>query len=138
MSDKGAFNLRITGAILIVDDEESVRLTARLALEARGCTVLTASSGVEAMTVLEQNTDLIALVILDLSMPEMGGPEVLPKLLAIKPRLNVVISSGYAESDTIKLFAGLPIAGFIQKPYTAKRLAEKIREILERESQIDG
>ncbi|MCL5745059.1 MAG: response regulator, partial [Acidobacteria bacterium] len=101
------------------------------AIERRGCNVLAVSSGLEAITVLEQNPGRVSLVILDLSMPGMSGQEVLPKLLAISPGLKVVISSGYAESDAMKLFHGMPVAGFIQKPYTVPRLVEKLRAVLE-------
>ncbi|HWQ53751.1 MAG TPA: PAS domain S-box protein [Bryobacteraceae bacterium] len=119
------------GAILVVDDEESVRNVAKLALERRGCTVLLASSGFEALSVLRQNGDKVAIVILDLSMPGMSGEEVLPKLLAVNSRLDVVISSGYAEADALRLFEGMPIAGFIQKPYTIQRLVAQVKAVIE-------
>jgi PAS domain S-box-containing protein len=123
--------LHIEGAVLVVDDEETVRDIATLALEKRGCAVLSAHSGLEAIAVLEQNADRVSLTILDLSMPAMSGQEVLPRLLAISPGLKVLISSGYAEADAMRRFKGMPVAGFIQKPYTAQRLVERVRSVLD-------
>ncbi|HWR54259.1 MAG TPA: PAS domain S-box protein [Bryobacteraceae bacterium] len=127
-------DLKTNGAILVVDDEEAVRHITQVSLERRGCEVLAASSGFEAMALLAQNADTIALVILDLSMPGMSGREVLPKLLAINPRLDVIVSSGYAEADALRLFDGMPVAGFIQKPYTVQRLVATVKMVLDRKN----
>jgi two-component system cell cycle sensor histidine kinase/response regulator CckA len=121
--------LRMAGAILVVDDEEPVRTMAKLALEMHGCTVLTAGSGAEAVRVLSENADTIFVALLDLSMPGMSGQEALPKLLAVKSSLKAVVSSGYSEADALRLFQGMPVAGFIQKPYTVERLVEKINSV---------
>ncbi len=120
----------IRGTVLVVDDEELVRNTAKLALETRGCDVLTASSGVDAISVVEQNADRISVAILDFSMPGMSGQEVLTKLLAISPGLSVLISSGYTEADALRLFEGMPVTGFLQKPYTVRRLVERVATAL--------
>ncbi len=123
--------LQLGGAVLIVDDEEGVRHTVKTTLERRGCRVLAVSSGPEAIAALKKDPGGLALVILDLSMPGMSGPEVLPELLAVNPQLDVLISSGYTETDTVRLFEGMRIAGFIQKPYTPRRLVEKVRALAE-------
>jgi PAS domain S-box-containing protein len=123
---------RIEGPILVVDDEESVRNVAKRVLEMHGCTVLTAGSGSEASAILRQNRDKLSLVILDLNMPAMSGLDELPELLAISPGVDVVVSSGYPEAEAMSLFTGMPVAGFIQKPYTIQRLMEQVDRVLNR------
>ena len=60
-------------------------------------------------------------------MPNMGGEEVLPELRKIRPEVKVVVSSGYSEAETMTLFQGQRVSGFIQKPYTSTGLAERIK-----------
>ena len=115
-----------TGTILLVDDEEAVRDMGRRALSRHGFDVLVATNGLEAIDLLRRHTDEIALVLLDLSMPGLSGLEALPELRKIRPGIKVLLSSGYNEAETMLLFQGQPVAGFIQKPYTSLRLAEKV------------
>jgi DNA-binding NarL/FixJ family response regulator len=60
----------------------------------------------------------------------MSGDEALPELRKIRPDVRVVVSSGYSESEAMALFAGQRVSGFVQKPYTSKRIAEKVKECL--------
>jgi FixJ family two-component response regulator len=69
--------------------------------------------------------------LLDLTMPVMSGEETLAELIAIRPNACVLLSSGFNEMEALRRFAGKPLAGFIQKPYTAAQLAEKVKAILE-------
>jgi len=69
----------------------------------------------------------IVAVVLDLSMPGMSGEEVLPELRKVRPSAKFLISSGYSEAEAMRLFQGQTVAGFIQKPYTSKRLAEHLK-----------
>ncbi len=126
----GLRNLRGAGTVLVVDDEEVVREMAAAALQRYGYDVLVAQSGTAGVDLFAREAERVALVILDLSMPEMGGDEVLPKLLQIRPQARVIISSGYNEAEAMKLFGGLRVSGFIQKPYTSVRLAEKVKEMI--------
>ena len=119
-----------TGTILLVDDEEAVRSMARMALFNHGFDVLLARNGVEAIDILKRHPGEIAMVLLDLSMPGMSGQETLPELRKLRPAIKVLISSGYNEAETMVLFRGHPVSGFIQKPYTALRLAERVKSIL--------
>jgi CheY-like chemotaxis protein len=68
---------------------------------------------------------------LDLNMPVMGGEETLRQLKLLHPDVRVILSSGYNEMEATRLFTGKDLVGFIQKPYTAAQLAEKIRAALE-------
>lgn len=119
--------LQGAGTVLVVDDESVVRETAKRALERHGYTVLLAESGLAAIDVFRRHPGEIALVVLDLSMPLMSGEETLPELRMIRPHAKVVVSSGYSEAETMALFKGQKVSGFIQKPYTSKGLAEKVK-----------
>jgi PAS domain S-box-containing protein len=117
--------------VLIVDDEEIVRRTASLALERLGYKVVVASDGSEAVELFQRLSSQIALVILDLSMPTMSGEECLKKLKGIRPDIPVLLSSGFNEAEAVRRFQASGVAGFLQKPYTARRLAETVKATLE-------
>jgi len=117
---------RGSGTVLVVDDEALVRAMAKNALERQGYQVVEAESGRSAIDVFRRYPGEIAAVLLDWSMPEMAGDEALPELRKIRPGAKIVITSGYAEADALRLFAAHPVAGFIQKPYTAAQLVAKI------------
>jgi two-component system, chemotaxis family, CheB/CheR fusion protein len=120
-----------SGLILVVDDEDLVGRTAKTALQRYGYTVLLAEDGRSAVDVFRQIGDRVRLVLLDLNMPVMGGEETLRQLKLIHPDVRVILSSGYNETEAIRLFTDKGPVGFIQKPYTAPQLAEKIRAALE-------
>ena len=121
-----------SGTVLVVDDEPIVLGMAKKALERHGYTVLVANSGAAAIAVAKRHPGEIELVVLDLSMPHMSGEEALPELRKVRPEVKVVVSSGYSESEAMRLFDGQRVSGFIQKPYTSKGLAEKIETSLKR------
>jgi PAS domain S-box-containing protein len=118
------------GVVLVVDDEKLVREMVRTALQRYGYTVLLAESGLAAIDLLKRHPGEIGLIMLDLSMPGMSGEEALPALRRIRPEVKVLVSSGYSESETMTLFEGQPVSGFIQKPYTGAGLAEKVKACL--------
>jgi two-component system cell cycle sensor histidine kinase/response regulator CckA len=119
------------GVVLFVDDEETVRKVARSALEMRGYRVILACDGKEAVETFRELSDSISLVILDLTMPVMGGEEALRHMRSIRADASVMLSSGYTEADTMRRFSSDGIAGFIQKPYTSARLREKVDSALQ-------
>ena len=123
-------DLQGSGTILVVDDEEIVRLTAKGALERQGYTVVLADCGDAAIEIVARDDRNISLVLLDLSMPGMDGHETLRRLRAFKPDAPVILSSGYNEAECLRLFEGEKIAGFVQKPYTFARLAESVKSAL--------
>ncbi|MBI3447511.1 MAG: response regulator [Acidobacteria bacterium] len=116
-----------SGTILVVDDEEGVRAVAESILRSMGFDVLLAEDGRKGLDVFGDHRDVIDLVILDLTMPEMDGEEVLKEIHRVSPEARVVLSSGYSETDVIKRFAGKGIAGFIQKPYRVESFLETLR-----------
>jgi PAS domain S-box-containing protein len=118
--------------ILIVDDEEVVRQAASAMLRRQGHEVLAAENGLQAVDLFRQRDGRFALVLLDLTMPVMGGPQAIGKLKAIRPEVPVLVSTGLTEETARRRFAGADIAGFIQKPYTLQALVEKVRGVLKR------
>jgi two-component system cell cycle sensor histidine kinase/response regulator CckA len=121
----------VKGVVLMVDDEEIVRKVAKAALEIRGYRVILASDGKEAVDVFREMSASISLVILDLTMPVMGGEEALRHIRDIRPDVTVMLSSGYTETDAMRRFSAGGLAGFIQKPYTSARLREKVDAVLQ-------
>jgi PAS domain S-box-containing protein len=118
------------GTVLLVDDEETIRALGARMLERLGFRVLTAADGREALDIFRASKDEIALTILDLTMPHMGGEEAFREIRALSPEARVIISSGYTENETVARFAGKGIAGFIQKPYTLATLQERVAKAL--------
>jgi PAS domain S-box-containing protein len=112
--------------VLIVDDEPTVLETAKLSLERHGYTVFAAGNGQAAIEILKRERERVSLVLLDLSMPGMGGQDTLQQLLKVEPDVDVMVSSGYTEAEAMRFFAGMRVCGFVQKPYTAARLAHQI------------
>jgi nitrogen-specific signal transduction histidine kinase/CheY-like chemotaxis protein len=125
-----AASLAGSGTVLVVDDESIVRRTVRASLERYGYQVAEAAHGREALDLLHTHGQDYSLIVLDLMMPVMGGEETFEELKRIRPEIPVILSSGYDEQEATSKFKGKSIAGFIQKPYTAARLAEKIKKVL--------
>ncbi len=116
--------------VLVVDDEDIIRRTTRSVLERRGFDVLMASDGREAVEVFRERSSEIALVLLDLTMPVMGGDEAARYLHTIRHDVPILVSSGYNESEVERRFAGSRVAGFVRKPYTPAALMQKIEAAL--------
>lgn len=121
---------QVVGHILVVDDEDLVRRTAKSALEQRGYMVLLAEDGRRAVDVMATLSDQIGLVLLDLTMPEMGGQETFHRLRAIRPDVDVILTSGFDEAQALRGFDTKEAPAFLQKPYTGEALIEKVRSIL--------
>jgi signal transduction histidine kinase/ActR/RegA family two-component response regulator len=126
--------VRGSETVLVADDDESIRRMTRAALERFGYRVLLAANGEEAVDVFRKNKDDIAVVLLDWAMPVMNGDEALRSILAEDPSARVVLTSGYAETETLSRGDGSAMADFIQKPYTTTQLAEKLREAIRRKT----
>jgi CheY-like chemotaxis protein len=120
--------------ILLVDDEVAVLEPALQSLVALGYRVVTATSGEQALKWFRAEVDRVALVVLDLGMPGMGGLRCLDELLRIDASVNVLVASGYAESDRKAAMSKAGARGFIAKPYRLRELAQKIQCIIDEES----
>jgi len=120
-----------TGVVLLVDDEEMILQVGRSLLKKFGFSVLTAESGQEAAAIYQHEKDRIALVILDMIMPDMSGGDTYDLLKSINPDVRVLLSSGYSIEGQAGEILERGCNGFIQKPFDLKDLSKKIKEILE-------
>jgi PAS domain S-box-containing protein len=118
------------GLVLVIDDEEVVRRTVKSSLQRYGYNVLTAEDGQSGIDTFRELKERIRVVILDMTMPGLDGQETLRVLKTIDSGVRVLLSSGFNEVEAIRRFTGKGIAGFIQKPYTAVQLAEKVKRTL--------
>jgi PAS domain S-box-containing protein len=124
-----------TGTILVVDDEPALRKMAGMILENSGYSILAAKDGREAVEMFRQNTPKIAAVLLDMTMPVMGGHEAFKLIREIQPGVPVVMSSGYSETFAREELGRDAVAGFVQKPYSAAKLVKSIQEALQQFAQ---
>jgi CheY-like chemotaxis protein len=113
-----------------VDDEEMIINVGTQVLKKLGYEVLTARHGKEAIEVYQQNRQEVAMVILDLIMPEMSGGETYDRLKEMDPTVKVLLSSGYSLDGQAIEILNRGCDGFIQKPFHLKDLSEKLRRII--------
>lgn len=117
--------------ILLVEDEEGVRRLVRDVLTRNGYTVFDSADGSEALRIWEQHAARIDLLLTDVVMPGMSGPEVAARLIAHQPDLKVVYMSGYTGDAVANPDALEPAGVLIQKPFTARLLLRRLREVLD-------
>ena len=130
---ESAKDLTGSATILLVEDEDAVRAFGSRALASRGYTVHEATSGVEALEVLEEYGSEIDLIVSDVVMPEMDGPTLFGEVQKSHPGLKFIFVSGYAEDAFAK---NLPEEdrdkfGFLPKPFSLKQLVSTVKEMLE-------
>jgi CheY-like chemotaxis protein len=120
-----------TETLLLVEDEEGVRRLTREVLEEHGYTVLEASDWQSALGLAGSHGGPLHLLLTDVVMPEMGGPEVASRLSALRPGIKVLYMSGYTNYAVFH--RGLLDAGvaFLQKPFSPNELARRVRELLD-------
>ena len=133
-----ALALAGTETVLLVDDDEIVRATVASMLESLGYEVLTASSGVEALSILENGT-AIALLFTDVVMPgPISGRKLAERAVEINPAIKILFTSGYTENSIVhhsRLDTGVE---FLSKPFDRERLAVKVRRVLDGPAKKTG
>ncbi|MDH5668137.1 MAG: PAS domain S-box protein [Nitrospira sp.] len=118
--------------ILLVEDDPSVRGFVHETLKMNGYQVLVARHGIEALLVGTRHMGPIHLLLTDVVMPQMSGPEVAEKLTTLRPDAKVLYMSGYPDHPVFKKGEVQLETNFIQKPFTPDALLEKVREVLDR------
>jgi signal transduction histidine kinase/CheY-like chemotaxis protein len=117
--------------ILVVEDEEAVRLLTCEVLKRNGYTVLEARHGDEALAVSDRHEGRIAPMLTDMVMPGKKGPDVARQLAAVRRDMKVLYMSGYADNGIVHQGALEPGLAFLAKPFTPSALARKVREVLD-------
>ncbi|MBN8217604.1 MAG: response regulator [Spirochaetes bacterium] len=116
--------------ILVIDDEEPVRLLCRSMLEHSGYRVLTAADGREGVDLLRAGSSRVDGVLLDLTMPQMDGVRAFAELRRIRPEVKILVTSGYSEQEVVRQFQGRGHEAFLQKPFGLAALQAALAKLL--------
>jgi DNA-binding NtrC family response regulator len=117
--------------ILLAEDEEVIREMSQMGLESKGYTVLTAPDGATALSTFRERQDDIDLVIADMVMPVISGPELFQRIKEIDPGVRVIVSSGYSHDQEGRRMLRHGCLGYLQKPYTMDSLNQLVRCVLD-------
>jgi PAS domain S-box-containing protein len=117
--------------VLLVEDDASVCNLVRAVLTSHGYTVLAAQRPQEAITLCESQAGNIKLLLTDVIMPEMSGPELSKRLTAFSPQLRVLFMSGYIDDSVVRQEIQEQGIAYLQKPFSPTNLARKVREVLD-------
>jgi PAS domain S-box-containing protein len=119
-----------TGHVLIVDDEAAVADAAQAILEYLGYSTTIRLSGREAVAFCQESTQHVDLVLLDMVMPDMNGPECFAELRRIRPDSKILLCTGYDRNHAVQELLNQGVVGFIQKPYDLDALAQVCADVL--------
>jgi two-component system cell cycle sensor histidine kinase/response regulator CckA len=120
-----------SATVLLVEDEDAVRMGGVRALRSRGYNVHEASSGVEALEIFRELDGGVDIIVSDVVMPEMDGPTLLSEVRKIQPDIKFIFVSGYAEDAFAKNLSSDAKFGFLPKPFSLKQLATTVKDMLE-------
>ncbi|MCK9519207.1 MAG: response regulator [Dehalococcoidia bacterium] len=118
--------------VLVVDDEDTVRLVTARALEHMGFSVLTATDGLTGVQLFERHADDVACILLDMTMPHLSGEEAFARIVQIRSEARVVLMTGHSEADAREAFQGRGLAGFVQKPFDLQTLQSAVFAAIDR------
>ena len=116
------------GTVLIVEDEQSLRVPVCKMLRRKGFTVLEAENGEAAVEIYRRDPDAINVVLLDMTLPGMRGPEVFTSLQRIRPAVRVIFTTAYSQEAVLSEIRGMPAWAFIRKPYQLSDLTKLLLE----------
>jgi two-component system, cell cycle sensor histidine kinase and response regulator CckA len=119
----------VSGTVLVVEDEEELRLAVSKMLRKRGFCVVDASDGSAGMKLFRANERKIDVVLLDLTLPGMTGREVLEEMRGLRPDLKVIVTTAYSQATAVKTLAGHQAWFYIRKPYRAAELTDLLQTV---------
>jgi len=131
-------SVRASETILLVEDEDQIRLVAREILRKQGYRVIEAGNAGEALLHCESYAGTIHLLLTDVVMPQMSGPELAKRLVRIRPTLKVLCMSGYMDDAVVRYGALADGMAYLQKPITPDNLTQKVRAVLDAEISALG
>jgi len=121
------------GTVLLVEDEEQIRVVAAAMLASFGFDVVEAANGKDALELYQSNCAAIVMVVTDMGMPVMDGHDFFLALKKINPKLPIIISSGFGDADVTSKIGREDIAGLISKPYSLNQFSDVLKSVLDRE-----
>jgi PAS domain S-box-containing protein len=124
-------NVRGNETILLVEDEDAVRSVASSILRRQGYRVLVAQNAGEALLICETESESIHLLLTDVVMPQMSGPELGKRLAATRPEMKVLCMSGYTDDSIVRHGVLQAEISYLQKPITPQLLTRKVRQVLD-------
>ena len=122
--------VKASGAVLIIDDDETIREMASTILQDAGYDTLTAHHGLEGVELYRLHQHEVSVVLMDMTMPKLDGEACFRELRKINKRVKVLLCSGYSELDATSRFRGKGLAGFIQKPYLPDALIAAVQQAM--------
>jgi nitrogen-specific signal transduction histidine kinase/ActR/RegA family two-component response regulator len=125
------------GLILVVDDEEVMRQTAKSILVECGYRVLLAENGVEALDIFKKHKNTIKAVLLDMIMPKMSGKQTYIELAKIEKDVKVLLVSGFKQDHRVESILKLGVKGFVQKPFSLMTLAHQMYDLINTRKSIN-
>ena len=128
---------RLSGTVLVVDDDENVRTVVRRMLETCGVTVISTADGRSGVVAFRRRAAEIDAVLLDMTMPDLSGEEVLEEMRRVRTDTPVFLISGFTEQEAMPRFAPGDLAGFIQKPFTREELLSRLASVLAPVESLD-
>jgi signal transduction histidine kinase/CheY-like chemotaxis protein len=127
---RDAQEMQLSGLVLVVDDEKNVLKTCTKMVKLCGFEVITACDGFDAVAKFREHADEIDVVLMDLTMPNMGGIEAMGEIYGIRGDARVILSSGFNKEELSGRIAGQPPSGFIRKPYSMAELETELRRVM--------
>jgi PAS domain S-box-containing protein len=131
--EKAIFSVpwRGSGTILLVEDEDQIRMISKSLLQSMGFTVIDASNGKDALAMYQHNITAITLIVTDIGMPVMNGYEMIREIKKLNPGLPIIITSGFGDDDVTSQIARKDVAWLISKPYNYDQLQNALKSVVE-------
>jgi CheY-like chemotaxis protein len=128
----------VNQTVLVVEDEDELRLAVSKMLRKRGFSVVDASDGNAGVRLFRANERMIDVVLLDLTLPGMTGREVLEEMRGLRPDLKVIVTTAYSQATALKTLGGHQAWFYIRKPYRAAELTDLLQTVTRPDAPSSG